>query len=302
MCHPSAGDAAVRYAADVVSLHRTFSFRDLVNQVSPTDIVHLARRGDGLVTIAVQTRHLPHRYLVGLQGFRLSQYLQLGWICEEHVYSSALFCEPVHTAHAEDVHVICMDAAGAILGYLCLTAADDGEPEDLLDPGRARFPVEEAHEINLFDHVAAQPGVRTDQVRELKRFVHARTLTDRQQRLRVTLELLYAMGRVLSTVEPSVRTLVGDLEEHVALRHLLLAGLEVQIVEGTTPALAERDLLHHMYVARASVKPFVVHLPCDEEVAEQIAMLAHALDSEDLFDATSSMASGSRGQLTRVAG
>ncbi len=302
MCHQSTGEAAVRYTADVVSLHRRLSFRGLSAQLGPDQVLHREHRGDGLVTLAVPTRHLPHRYLLGLQGFRLSQYLQLGWICEETVYSGALFSEPAHGASPDDVHVICLSGDGAIQGYLCLTACGDGGGSwDLHDPDRPAFPVEEAHDINLFDHVEALPGVRTDGVRELKRFVHARTLTDKQQRLRVTLELLYGMGRVLQGVTPSVRTLVGDLEEHVALRHLLLAGLDVQLVEGTSPGLAERDLLHHMYLARASVKPFVAHLPAEEVVEERIALLEQALASEDLFAGTSVM-SRSRGTLHRVAG
>jgi len=99
-----------------------------------------------------------------------------------------------------------------------------------------------------------------------------------------------------------VRTLVGDLEENVALRHLLLTGLEVQIVEGTTPRLADRDLLHHAYMERASVKPFVAHLPDQEEIAARVRLLQQTLDSASLFDAASLLARTTRGSLTRVAG
>lgn len=144
MCHSSTGQAAVRYAADVVSLHRSLSFRGLSDQLAPDDLLHLARRGDGQVTLAVDTAHLPHRYLLGLQGFRLAQYLQLGWICEETLYSAALFAEPAHGASAADVHVISLDPTGAIAGYLCLSASNDAGPRELLDPDRAPFPVEQA--------------------------------------------------------------------------------------------------------------------------------------------------------------
>jgi hypothetical protein len=302
MCHDSSGDAAVRYVADVVSLHRRLGYRGLVRRVPRRGLLHLVERGDGLLTVAVATRDLPHRYLIGLQGFRLAQYLHLGWVCEDVVYSSALFHEPVRNLSAEDVHILTMNGRGAILGYLSLSAAGDGEPEQLSDPGRSRFPVERVHGVNLFDHVAALPGVRTDQVREVKRFVHSRSLRDKQQRLRVTLELLHGMAAVLATVEPAVRTLVGDLEENVALRHLLLTGLEVQIVEGTTPRLADRDLLHHAYMERASVKPFVAHLPDQEEIAARVRLLQQTLDSASLFDAASLLARTTRGSLTRVAG
>lgn len=302
MCHDASGERGARYAADVVSLHRNLSFKCLLSQVDPRHLIHVAQRGDGLLTVALQTQHLPHRYLVGLQGFRLAQYLQLGWICEDVMYSSAIFCEPVDAVHPEDVHVLTMSGSGAILGYLALAGPAEGEPADLLDPGRGRFPVEQAHHINLFDHVPGQPGVRTDQVRELKRFVHARTLSDRTQRLRITLELLYGMGQVLARITPTVRTLVGDVEENVALRHLLLTGLDVKLIEGTTPRLTEHDLLRHAYVQRSSVKPFVAHLPSEEEVQQRISLLEATLDSPDLFDATGRMSKSQRGVLTRVSG
>lgn len=301
MCHLLSGDRGERYVADVVSLHRNLSFKGLLARVQPQHVLHRVERGDGLVTLAIQTQHLPHRYLVGLQGFRLAQYLQLGWVCADVVYSSAIFCEPVDAVHPEDAHVITLSPAGAILGYLTLAGPGQGKPADLLDRGRDRFPVEVAHGINLFEHVPGLPGVRTDQVRELKRFVHARTLSDRTQRLRVTLELLYGMGRVIADIRPQVRTLVGDVEEHVALRHLLLSGLDVRLVDGTVPQLAEQDLMHHAYVARASVKPFVTHLPEEFQVRAKVSMLEDTLASPDLFVATRAMARSS-GSLTRITG
>ena len=92
-----AAHPAAKYAADVVSLNRDLSFRNLVNlaEQDPALFTHFAERGDGLVTLAVPTRHLPHRYLIGLQGFRLAQYLQLGWACSDVAYRQAIFCEPL---------------------------------------------------------------------------------------------------------------------------------------------------------------------------------------------------------------
>ena len=212
-------------------------------QQNPASFTHFAERGDGLVTLAMKTRHLPHRYLIGLQGFRLAQYLQLGWACSDVAYRQAIFCEPLGVTHADDEHIITMSPSGRILGYVSLATNGDGESRDLFDPERAAFPVEEAHGINIFDRVAPLAGVGTHEVRELKRFVHSRTLTDRTQRLRVTLELLHGLGQAVAAASPAVRTLIGDVEEHVALRHLLMAGLEVQLVEGTAPQLTDRDLL-----------------------------------------------------------
>lgn len=301
MCDTARTAAAARYAQDVVSLHRELSFGRLLRQVDPRDLAHLAVRGDGLVTVGVQTRHLPHRYLLGLAGFRLAQYLQLGWACESVVHGSAMFGEPAQGVHADDVHVITMSGSGQILGYVSLASCGAAEPAPLLDRDRARYPVEVAHDINVFDHVAPLAGVQTDQVRELKRFVHSRSLVDRTQRLRVSLELLAGAGRVLSHLDPPVRTLVGDVEEKVALRHLILAGLDVQLVEGTQPRLPERDLMHLAYVKRGPVKPFVAHVPDPDEVVRRVDLLEQTLASPDLFQATSQLTDAMPGTLQRVA-
>jgi hypothetical protein len=118
----------------------------------------------------------------------------------------------------------------------------------------------------------------------------------------VTLELLHGLGQAASAAAPAVRTLIGDVEEHVALRHLLMAGLEVQLVEGTAPRLTDHDLLKHAYTERASVKPFVSHLPDAGFAAQQATMLAETLDSPDLFLATTEMAASRPGRLSRVEG
>ena len=299
MCTDPSEHPSDRYAADVVSLNRDLSFRNLARQ-DPAIFTHFVERGDGLVTLSVPTRHLPHRYLIGLQGFRLAQYLQMGWACSSVAYLQAIFCEPLGVAHADDQHIITMSPTGRILGYVSLATNGDEESRDLFDPARAAFPVEEAHGVNIFDHVAPLPGVGTHEVRGLKRFVHSRTLTDKTQRLRVTLELLHGLGQAVASSTPAVRTLIGDVEEHVALRHLLMAGLEVQLVEGTAPRLTADDLLAHAYTERASVKPFVSHLPDAAFAEQQTAMLKEMLELPDLFQAITELSAARPGQLSRV--
>jgi hypothetical protein len=302
MCTEETSSTTGRYAADIVAMHDRLSYRRLLQHLPVADLPHLAVRGDGLVTVAARTAQLPHRYLLGLQGFRLAQYLQLGWACQQTLHSSALFCEPLRSLHADDVHVLTLDGRGGrILGYVTLTTAGDGESRPLLAPDRALFPVETAHGINLFDRVPAPPGVRTDQVREIKRFVHSRTLTDRAQRLRVTLELLLGMGQALAASEPAVRVLVGDVEEKVALRHLVLAGLDVHLIEDTRPGLSDDDLLHPAYSRRGTVKPFVAHVPEREELLRRIALVETTLSSDDLFEATDALSGALRGITRRVA-
>ena len=93
--------------------------------------------------------------------------------------------------------MVTVDGNGQILGYLGLVGAGDSVPRPLDDPDRALFPVEVAHGINLYDAVPSVRSVTTDQVRELKRFVHRRSMTDRILRLRVSLELLLAAGTIV---------------------------------------------------------------------------------------------------------
>jgi hypothetical protein len=301
VCTTPASPTTRRYASDIVALHERMSYGRLLDHLPLDDLQHLAVRGDGLVTVAATTDQLPHRYLLGLQGFRLAQYLQLGWACEETLHRSAWFCEPVQSLHPDDVHVLTAHSrTGRILGYLSLTTSGEAA-RDLRDPDRARFPVEEAHRIDVFDRVPAPDGVRSDQVRELKRFVHSRTLTDRAQRLRVTLELLLGAGRTLLSAEPAVQVLIGDVEEDVALRHLLLAGLDVHLIEDTEPWLPDDDLLHLAYTRRGEVKPFAAHVPDGDGLRERIELLETALASEDLFEATDVFSGAVGGSTRRVA-
>lgn len=293
--------ATNRYADDLIGAHRDLRYGNLLTAVAPARFTHRVTRGDGLTTLALASRDLPHRYLIGLQGFRFAQYLQLGWICRDLAYHRAAFCEPVRSVHDEDQHVLTLAPDGQILGYVTLATNGDERPMDLLDPARDRFPVEAAHDINVFEHVAPKPGVRSHEVRELKRFVHARSMTDRVQRMRVSMELLYGLCHAVAAVPTPVATLVGDVEERGALRHLLLAGLPVQIIEGTEPTVSEHDLLRHAYTRRDAVKPFVAHID-EAMVSDRTTMMAEMLASQDLFRAAASVSATRPGELTRVGG
>jgi len=300
MCDTVTHPTASRFANDVVALNADLSFRRLLPALDGAEPLHLAVRPDGLTTVGVRTDQLPGRYLLGLQGFRLAQYLQLGWACHLSVHSAGMFSESTRDLHADDVHVITLDPNGKILGYVSLASSGDREPREPLGD-RAPFPVEVAHDINIFDRVAPLEGVRTDQIRELKRFVHSRTMKDKSLRLRVTLELLLGAGRVLTRLNPPVRTLVGDVEEHVALRHLVMAGLDVQMVEGTTPRLPENDVMYHLYTARAVVKPFVAHVPDQAELVRRVDFLEATVAHPDVFTAASAMPTALPGSVQRIA-
>ncbi len=186
---------STRFARDVVTLNTQLAFRRLPNALLDAELLHRVERPNGLTTLTVRTDQLPDRYLLGLMGFRLAQYLQLGYACRQVVHAAGMFAEPAHHLADDDIHVVTLDARGRILGYLSLAGSGDARPYELIDPARRPFPVEVAHDLNLFHRVEPVDGVRSDQVRELKRFVHSRLMQDKEQRLQVTLELLLGAGR-----------------------------------------------------------------------------------------------------------
>lgn len=299
MCEGETRASTARYARDILALQDGLNFRSLL-AVPRHDVAYYARRPGGLVTLGLRTDQMSKRYLLGLQGFRLAQYLQLGWVCQDTIAARGLFCEPVHGLRNSDLHLVTVSPGGEILGYLGLVGSSDEVPRLLQDPDRARFPVETAHGINLFDVVPRDRATRTDQVGELKRFVHRRSMSDRMLRLRVTLELLLAAGSLVLG-QSGLRLVVGDVEEHVALRHLMLVGLQVRLIEGTTPQLRSGDYLHLAYVRRGAVKPFIAQVPAHEELAARMRRLDRVLSAEDLGLAVRDLIGRGDGTISRVA-
>lgn len=287
--------ARERYANDILALQEQLTFRSLATL---PDVTYRAERADGLTTLGLRTDQLTTRHLLGMQGFRLAQYLRLGWVCSEAIASRGMFCEPTQALRDDDLHVVTVDADGRILGYLGLAGVDGSRLME--DPERALFPVEVAHGVNLAEVVPALAGAPSDQVRELKRFVHRRSMIDKLERLRVTVELLLAAGSVVLHM-PQVRILVGDVEEHVALRHLMMMGLETRLVEGTRPSLEDRHYLHHAYTARAAVRPFVADVPSAENLGRQLRLLEELLESPDPVGCLRSLVSDFGGHVERVA-
>src|SRR6478735_12694946 len=180
MCSPDTAErpTAGRYARDILALQERLNFRTL-RDVERAAAAYAVRRPDGLVTLGLRTDQLSSRHLLGLQGFRLAQYLQLGWDCSDRIAAQGMFCEPTVGMRDDDLHMVTVDGNGHILGYLGLVGAGDSVPRPLDDPDRELFPVEVAHGINLFDTVPTVRNVTADQVRELKRFVHRRSMTDK---------------------------------------------------------------------------------------------------------------------------
>jgi hypothetical protein len=161
VCTTPCSGATRRYAADIVALHDRLSHRQLRDHLPSAGLLHEAARGDGLMTVALPTEHLPHRYLLGLKGFRLAQYLQLGWACEQALHRSAGFCEPLQSVHSDDVHVVTYSSrTGRVLGYLSLTSSGEAEPRELRDPAARGSPSRRRTGVDLFDAVPGPAAAR----------------------------------------------------------------------------------------------------------------------------------------------
>jgi hypothetical protein len=270
-----------RYVTDVVTMHSRLSLRGLADQVDPDSVLWRSRGPDGVLTLAVRHAGIPQRYLLGIYGFRLAQYLRLRYASAQVAFDQALFAEPPGP-DAPEVHLLALDeASGVILRYSSLVGSRDRVPRRPADPHRAPFPCEVAHRINLFEHVPCADDVRTDQVWEVKRLVSQAAPTGVAARLRLTLEMTRCFYRALERLDPPVRYLIGDGEEGVAITRLLRSLRDVTVLEGTTPSLPAQDLMFPAYTERSVVKAFVAGVPVGERLRELIGRLERAMRHTD---------------------
>ncbi|WP_405777338.1 hypothetical protein [Streptomyces sp. NBC_00859] len=291
-----------RYIRDILAMQERLSFRGLSKELEQSgNYLYRADRGQGVTVTAALTEQIPRRYLMGLGVFRLSQYLQAGYASPDIVFNESLFCEPIHGFGDADIHVIATDTGtGRILGYVSLAHSGDPEPQPVSAEERVLFPCEQAHGMRLLSLLPASRGLSTHAIREVKRFVHDHAMTDRTQRLRVTLELLSGITGALCHPDSRTRMLVGDVERHVALRHLVLLGLEVHLVEGTTPDLGPTDLMHPMYVTRDKVLPFIAVLPPREEAVRRAALVEQAATAAAPFRAVRDLMASLAGTVNSI--
>ena len=277
-------DAERRYAEGIITLHDRMTYGRLPEQISG-DPLHVHQSGDGLLTLAVRDSQVPHRYLLGMLGFRIAQYLRLGWVSQPVVYRDALFHEPLRPAAGqEDIHVVslCL-TTGRIRGYAALAGSRDPGPLPLDDPERTRLSVEKDHKIDLMGPCAAE-GWTTHQVYEAKRLLRDQTMPRGELGARVPWHVLMAWGRALMVLEEFLpRVLVaGDAKESGSLRHLRRMGFRLDVVEGTSPGLPETDLLWPIFQTDEQAKPFVGRLGPDfaRRMDTISAFLARPLGSE----------------------
>ena len=104
-----------RYIKDILQLQRRLSFSRLDAELQKNGgCIYRADHGHGVVTLVANSRSVPDRYLRGIAGFRLSEYLQAGFASEEIVFNRSLFCEPVREFHDDDLHVITTDRKSVV--------------------------------------------------------------------------------------------------------------------------------------------------------------------------------------------
>jgi hypothetical protein len=261
----AATDAERRYIRGIIAAHDRMTYARLPEQITG-DPIHVHQSGDGLLTLAVSDSQLPHRYLLGLLGFRLAQYLRLGWMSQQIVYRDALFHEPLRPVGGqEDIHIVslCL-GTGRIRGYAALAGSRDADPLALDASGRTRLSVEKDHHIDLMGPYAAE-GWTTHQVYEAKRLLRDQAMPRSDLAARVPWHVLLAWGRAVMDLNASLPHVLvaGDAKESGSLRHLRRMGFRLGVVEGTSPHLPESDLLWPIFVTREQAKPFVGRLGPD---------------------------------------
>jgi hypothetical protein len=95
----STGERQARYVQEIIELHRRLRFGGLARHLLREKSAYVADHGFGMVSLAARTECIPRRYLLGLAGFRLAQYLQLGYASPKLVAERSMFCEPVSAWH-----------------------------------------------------------------------------------------------------------------------------------------------------------------------------------------------------------
>ncbi|WP_189263619.1 hypothetical protein [Streptomyces fuscichromogenes] len=254
---------ARRYARDIIGLHDRLSYRRLPTEFRGDPLSLVEDPHSALVTVTGRDSQFPSRYLKGLLGFRLAQYLRLNWISADAVHRTAAFHEPLPHSPVENIHTVTLCArSGKIRGYVGLACSADTESLPLDSARRTPFPTEAAHGIDLLGRYA-RPGLGTHQAFEFKRFLRDQTMPRDEQYTRVPWHLMLGVGEALLGLGDGVRVVLGDAKEHVALRHLRLVGFDLHVVDGTSPRLSASDPMAPIYRQTVVAKPFAAPVPAD---------------------------------------
>lgn len=255
--------AGRRFGEEIVRLHSRLTFGGLPHAIEGRPIVRLDGYGDGLTTIVVRERQLPSRYLRAVMGFRLAQFLHLGWMDPDIAYRRGLYHEPLtSSAGPQTIHTLTLTAEGRIAGYVGLVGSSDATGRALDASDRERFPAEDAHHVELLSGFAA-PGRTTHNVYEIKRFVRDRLMERGPVSERVSWHLMLALGRCARALGDEIQVVCGDSRENGALRHLRLVGFEPLVIDDTSPSLPRDELMWPSYEQPQLAKPFAGVVPTD---------------------------------------
>jgi hypothetical protein len=215
-------------------------------------------------------------------GFRLAQFLQMGWMDPELAYRRALYHEPlIATPGPETIHTLTLTDTGRIVGYVALVGSSDPVALPLDAPARGLFPAEVAHHVDLLAGFAA-PGRDSHQVYEIKRFVRAGSMARGLQRDRVPWHLILALGRSALALNDPIQLVVGDSRENGALRHLRLIGFAPVVVADTRPCLPRTELMWPSYQQPELAKPFSAPVP--DKLADYLDSIDAALAIDTATD------------------
>ena len=78
-CISAIDPRSARFVDDVCSLHDVLRFKRLVAAIEDSSADYYVARRYGIVTLAARTCDIPRRYLLGVLGFRLAEYLRVGY-------------------------------------------------------------------------------------------------------------------------------------------------------------------------------------------------------------------------------
>ena len=235
-----------RYVADIVGLHARLTYAGLEDAIEGEPLTRVAGYGDGLTTLSVRQSQVPERYMKGILGFRLAQFLLTDLMDRDLAAQRALWHEPIVEAQGPDtVHTITLTDTGKLVGYLGFVGAPDPEPMPLDSPDRLPFPAEDAHHVELLSQYA-QPGLTSHHAWEIKRFIRDRAMPRGLQRDRVPWHLILSLART-AVASDEMRLILGDATETGAIRHLTAMGFELAVVEGTEPSLSRDQLMWPSY-------------------------------------------------------
>ncbi len=263
----SATEIAVeeRYLQDLIRLHDELRYTGLPAAIKGPPLCRLEGYDDGLLTLSFREGQVPERYVRGILGFRLAQFIQTDLMDRSLVYQRALFHEPIPRHVGPDtIHTVTLTESGKIVGYISLVGSDDSEPLPLDSPDRALFPVEAAHKVELLARYA-NPNRNTHQAWEIKRFIRDRPMEAGMQRDRVPWHLILAIGRVGVVLGKDAQIIVGDSSERGALRHLRLIGFDFVVIEDAQPSLPRTELMWPSYLLPRDrlAKPFSALIHAD---------------------------------------